>query len=940
MLKLDVGTIGFSTAIVSLAISLIVPHREIHEGRRARFILFFLSTVLYGIGLMAIVHRGPLSFPVAILGGNLLVILAAVALHAGICVVLQRSPAPRLYMAIIACYLVGQSYYMFVEDNLNARVMVISLARVPLFIHAAFLIHQARRNRTSLGLAMIAGVLATWSLLLIHRSLDVFFIITPMVSFTTLSGFQAIYLATSGLGNVLIIVALYKMDSEFLVEKLASSNANLTEANRSLLAEVDERKEKEKELQQSKVEAYAASRAKSDFLANMSHEIRTPMNGVVGMVDILQQTALTPEQKRMVGTIHDSSLALLHLLNDILDYSKIEAGKLAIESIPTPLREVIEGVAQLMASALIGKGVHIFVFVSPALPRWIGADPTRLRQILLNLLGNAVKFTHSGKDQPGRVVLRAEPCTLADGGAGIRLHIIDNGIGMSPAVQSSLFQAFTQADASTARKFGGTGLGLSITQRLVDMMHGSITVRSVLGEGSEFTVELPLQESAPGDTLPIEPELTGVQVLVATSNATAVEILSAYCAAAGARVTLAADLDATRQQLQRPWPGPRVLLLGLGATETAGNLDLPPDVGVVRLVLRSSSMASNDVTVYAHPLHYRELIVGIALASGRLISEEKLPTPSAPRPAARLPLPSADAASRAGTLILLAEDNETNREVIVEQLRLLGHHAETATDGVEALAMWRNGQNKRDGRYGLLLTDCHMPNMDGFELTAAIRRAETAGTHLPIIAVTANAMQGESERCCARGMDDYLSKPLRLNELGRMLEKWLPLPAESAEMTEMTEAIPDETTTPEVFATHPADDAAVAMKQANEHEEEVEKEAASPSPAIFDPTALTRLLGNNPVNQRHLLEKFLGSMPDQLSAISAAAMTGEAQAAAAVAHKLKSAALSVGALLLGELCQAMESAGRAGDAQACADLVDPFASCFAATTTAIQAHLS
>jgi len=520
--------------------------------------------------------------------------------------------------------------------------------------------------------------------------------------------------------------------------------------------------------------ALAASRAKSEFLANMSHEIRTPMNGVVGMVDILQQTELTAAQQRMVGTISDASLALLNILNDILDYSKIEAGKLAMESIPTHLREVVEGVAQLMVASSNGKLFDLSVFVSPSLPHWILCDPTRLRQVLLNLLGNAIKFTCNQEDRPARVLLHVEPFTLEDGRPGVQLRIIDNGIGISPESLPKLFQPFTQGDESTARRFGGTGLGLSISQRLAEMMDGRISVRSTLGEGSEFTVELPLQEAAPGRAPAAEPSLDGVRV-------------------AGTKA------------------------------------------------------------------------------------------------------PTVEEALLAGQLILLAEDNETNREVMLEQLRLLGYAAEVAEDGVAALEMWRSG------RYALLLTDCHMPNMDGFELTAAIRRAEPDDTHLPIIAITANAMQGEAQRCLARGMDDYLSKPLRLNELRPMLAKWLPLADEAAQ--------------------------------------EIHEEPIPTLLAVWDAATLTRLVGDNPTMHRRLLERFLLSAQEQVAAIGAAATAGDTGTVADVAHKLKSAARTVGATLLGELCQEVESVGRAGEAQTCRALADRLNEAYAVASEDIKASL-
>lgn len=633
--------------------------------------------------------------------------------------------------------------------------------------------------------------------------------------------------------------------------------------------------------------AEAANRAKSEFLANMSHEIRTPMNGVVGMVDILQETTLSREQHRMLRTIRDSALSLLSILDDILDFSKIEAGKLAIESIPVCLRDVIEGVAQLMIPVTSTKNINFYVFVSPSLPHWIESDQVRLRQILYNLLGNAMKFTSTQADRFGQVVLRVESCILPDGSTGLCMRVIDNGIGMSTEITAALFRPFTQADESTTRRFGGTGLGLSITKRLVTMLQGQIQVDSSPGVGTEFTVKLPMTIVHPTRAAVPEPNLEGVSILAITDDPIYAEIVSAYLLDKGVEVLVSSSETPIEQLLSRCTGIKTAMLL---TPDTAFLHDILLATGVantakiVQLVRRRSSNSSGkSITVAVNPLLYHDLVQGVAIACELLDTQSALSIGERRRyPRARPKTPDPDQAAASGRLILLAEDNETNQEVIQAQLHLLGYACEVAADGLEALKKWRLG------RYALLLTDCHMPNMDGFQLTAAIRQEETAGNHFPIVAVTANALQGEAERCMENGMDDYLSKPLRLDELGAMLAKWFPVPAETAIV-------------------------GAASNNASDQNR---------SGVVWDPTTIARMMGGNTTMHRRLLDKFLLGAEAMLAAIRDAQVVGEPEVIADVAHKFKSASRTVGAMILGDICQQLETAGRTGDMQAIMILIE------------------
>jgi PAS domain S-box-containing protein len=720
---------------------------------------------------------------------------------------------------------------------------------------------------------------------------------TSVLSGKKITNYELTVRARNGIETVVSYNATTFYDRDRVLQGVFAAARDVTESKR--LDQVLQ--EKNIELESARLVADKANLAKSDFLSSMSHEIRTPMNGVIAMVDILQETKLEPTQHRMLNTIQRSAQTLLNILNDILDFSKIEAGKLDIERLPTHLRELTEGVALLMVATSAAKLIELAVYVSPALPHHILTDPTRLRQILLNLLGNAIKFTSSQEGKQAQVTLYVEPCTLAEGQPGVIFRVVDNGIGMSTEAQLRLFQPFTQADESTARKFGGTGLGLSISQRLVEMMDGHISVRSTEGQGSEFMIELPLQNATTPGMQVFGPSLTGVHVLTVNHDAALHRVVRSYCLDADAEVTAFEDLDAVRHHLTQlpPDVGPMVVLLGIDVQGANVDLDLPAAAGIVCLERFVGTTVLGAFGVSAFPLHYSYLIEAIAFASGRLIrSSTEL---SRRRGAQTSPTPpTIEQAVATRRLILLAEDNDTNRDVMQLQLRLLGHACEVAEDGAVALEMWRTG------RYSLLLTDCHMARMDGFALTAAIRENEPYGTHLPIVAITANAMQGESERCLARGMDDYLSKPTRMEDLAPVLDKWLPRENAGASPYPIT---------PRALNT-----SAVAV--------------------LWDSETLGKMVGDDLALQRSVLEKFLLGAENRILTIVRATSDAEFETAAEVAHTLKSSARMVGAFQLGELSEAMETAGGGENGPTCLALAGTLTSVFASTRNKIRAHIS
>lgn len=648
------------------------------------------------------------------------------------------------------------------------------------------------------------------------------------------------------------------------------------EKNRALRQEIEQRiRIRTQELEESRAEAERANEAKSNFLATMSHELRTPMNGIIGTVDLLRKTRLSQPQYRMTDTIRDSSFSLLRILDDILDFSKIEAGKLELEMIPVSMNEVVESVGHILGSMASQKHLDLRIFVDPAIPEGLLGDPVRLRQILYNLAGNALKFTETSPGQTGRVWIRAELLDSNMEFSRVRLIVRDNGKGMSPRQQQTIFQPFTQAEGSITRKYGGTGLGLSICQRLTELMYGRINLESDVGKGTEFIVELPMRRSDETHAL-AHVDLSDVQVILLTADNDHKEAIQAYCQSAEATLLHSDRIDSLKQFVSMPPSRASVKTLFVldtcNSDETLKALEpLWSSPGLQQnpvLVLTDKADLVDESTEQRLYLHCQPLVRTALFDSLQILTGKK---PKAVRDSSlydpKLSAPSVEQARAQGRLILLAEDNPMNQKVITDQLHALGYAVEIADDGQIALDKWRHY------RYPLLLTDLAMPNMSGYDLAHAIRREaeqydDDDTVYTRIVAITANALKGEEQKCLAFGMDDFLTKPIELESLKRVLEHWLPA-AQS-------------------FITA---DAQLAVQQ---------KE----SPICF--TTIANFLGKDPKKHAEFLNYFVRHGADLLRDIQQAEETQDRNRLHGLAHQLKSVAKSVGALELSALALKVE----------------------------------
>jgi signal transduction histidine kinase/DNA-binding response OmpR family regulator/HPt (histidine-containing phosphotransfer) domain-containing protein len=686
--------------------------------------------------------------------------------------------------------------------------------------------------------------------------------------------------------------------SHRLVRGYAVDMTDVKTAQEELRWSAEHLRNNNRQLDQALQEAQEAARVKASFLATVSHELRTPMNGVIGMTDLLMDTEPSKEQRSYIETIRQCGEALLNLINDILAYGKIEAGKLELECVDFNLRTTLEEVLGQFAERAQTKGLEITGLVHAAVPTGLRGDPGRLRQILTNFVGNAIKFTAEGNVTVQAFLEKDLADTVV-----VRFEVTDSGIGIPPEVQARLFQPFTQADSSTSRKYGGTGLGLAISKQLAEQMGGSVGIASQPGHGSTFwcTAHLIKQTTSPLAIVP-SAELAGRRVLIVDDNESNRIILHHLVTGWGMIDDQVPDADSAISLIEQQAVNGvsydvaivDMMMPGKDGLQLAKELKVHPVGSLVRLVILTSLIQRGHAELarqagfaayLTKPARHDQLANCLRTVLGLpgLVEERPMPTVAAPAPPLMTRHTLVEIAS--APRILVAEDNLINQKLTVRMLEKLGYQSDVVENGQEAMAALAQRS------YAAVLMDCQMPLVDGFEATRLIREREQArgnvelgmtSGHIPIVALTANAMSGDRERCLAAGMDDYLMKPVRKEDLKGVLDRWIPVAIHS----QIAQARGAE---PRAYGTG---DASLM--------------------AIFDMATVLRNIGGSMELLEELVELFLQRYQAMLEDIRAAVAGGDQEAVEQAAHALKGTAGNLCASEVVSSAGQLEALGRLG----------------------------